>query len=260
MIRFLKLFSSICIFSLLVNGCVSQNNTTRNRSISPTSIAATSQTSQPAVTETAINAEPTKPVDAINPLTGLLVQDPSLLDLPAVLVSIAHFPPAARPQSGLSFAPFVFEIYITEGATRFLTTFYGEFPAPENNITGNCAVRTEPFVQTDFVLGNRVWLDANRNQMQDAWERGIGCGCVNLYNSNNNLLQQTTTDSNGYYAFNVKPGKYLNKVLKPQGMAFDQKKVGADEQDSDVDQATGWSDALDVSSTLLNLDAGLPLL
>jgi len=43
-----------------------------------------------------------------------------LLQFPALLVSISHFPVEARPQAGLSFAPYVFEIYITEGATRFL--------------------------------------------------------------------------------------------------------------------------------------------
>lgn len=260
MIRSLKLFSFISLITFCVGGCALQNNPRQNSPILQTSVAAISLTSQPAITEAPVAIEPAQPDVPMNPLTGLAVQDPSLLDLPAVLVSIAHFPPAARPQSGLSFAPYVFEIYITEGATRFLTTFYGEFPAPEINITGNCVVRTEPFVQTDLLIGNRIWLDANQNQMQDDWERGIGGVCVNLYDSNNNLLQQTTTDSNGYYAFNVPAGKYFIEVLKPDGMQFDQKNIGAETQDSDVDQASGRSDALDVSSTLLDLDAGLTLL
>jgi len=37
-----------------------------------------------------------------NPLTGLPVQDPSMLNLPAVLVSISNMPVTARPQAGLS--------------------------------------------------------------------------------------------------------------------------------------------------------------
>ena len=257
MIHARKQFSLIYIISLLIGSCAPQPAATQNSPVAQTKVATQPAASQPVIIATPPALMPTLPAPGLNPLTGLAVQDPSLLDLPAVLVSIAHFPPAARPQSGLSFAPFVFEIYITEGATRFLTTFYGEFPAPENTVTGNCAIRAEPFVQTDFVLGNRVWLDANQNQMQDAWERGVGGVCVNLYDSNNNLLQQTTTDSNGYYAFNVKPGKYFIEVLKPDGMAFDQKKAGPEEQDSDVDQATGRSAALDVSATLLNVDAGL---
>ena len=64
----------------------------------------------------------------VNPLTGLPVANADNLDLPAVLVSLANFPPSARPLTGLSFAPQVYEIYITEGMTRFLTVFYGDFP------------------------------------------------------------------------------------------------------------------------------------
>lgn len=67
----------------------------------------------------------------INPLTGERVVDPSLLKIPAVLISVSHFPATARPQAGLSFAPFVYEFSITGGETRFLAAFYGQFPAPE---------------------------------------------------------------------------------------------------------------------------------
>jgi hypothetical protein len=174
-----------------------------------------------------------------------------------LLVSISHFPVDARPQAGLSFAPYVFEIYITEGATRFLTTFYGQFPAPEVPIVGNCAVRRERFTQTDLILGNRVWLDANKNNLQEAWENGIGGVCVNLYDSNGALLQQTTTDSNGYYGFNVQPGNYTLEFLKPPDMDFVQKDTGEEETDSDVDPATGRTDPLDVSASRLQADAGL---
>lgn len=64
----------------------------------------------------------------INPLTGLLVEDASLLDLPPALISVTNFPVSARPQAGLSFAPFVYELYIGEGMTRFLAVFYGDYP------------------------------------------------------------------------------------------------------------------------------------
>ena len=202
-------------------------------------------------------AEPTPAPQAYNPLTGLSVADPSLLQIPAVLLSISHFPVNARPQAGLSFAPYVFEIYITEGATRFLTTFYGQFPGPEIPIVGNCDVRREIFTQTNLLLGNQVWLDTNGNNIHDAWENGVGGVCVNLYNSNGTPLQQTTTDSNGYYGFNVETGNYIIQFVKPPQMEFVQKDAGEEENDSDVDQATGQTDVVNVSSSLLDLDAGL---
>src|SRR5262245_43642263 len=62
--------------------------------------------------------------EGVNPLTGQRVANPALLDIPVLLISISHFPPAARPQAGLSFSPFVYEYFITEGATRYLSAFY----------------------------------------------------------------------------------------------------------------------------------------
>ncbi len=218
----------------------------------------------PALTLTPVGQAPAKPpaeasptVEVDNPLTGLPVADPSLLQFPALLVSISHFPVQARPQAGLSFAPYVFEIYITEGATRFLTTFYGEFPSPEVPITGDCEVRRELFRQINLILGNRAWHDENRNGIQEAWEEGIGGVCVNLYDGEGNLLQQTTTDSNGYYGFNTVKRSYIVEFARPPGMAFTQRDAGEDEKDSDVDPATGRTGALDVSTSILNVDAGL---
>ena len=192
-----------------------------------------------------------------NPLTGQPAVDPSLLNTPALLVSISHFPPVARPQAGLTFAPFVYEFFITEGSTRHLAAFYGEFPEPEIPLHGDCEIRAEPITQTNIILGNRVWHDKNRNGTQDTSERGIGGICVNLYDSNNNLIQQTSTDSNGYYAFNVDAGNYLVEFVKPAWLEFTQANVGNEEQDSDADQSSGRSEAVEVNATALYLDAGL---
>jgi hypothetical protein len=199
----------------------------------------------------------TPPIEVTNPLTGLPVADPSLLQVPAVLLSISHFPVEARPQAGLSFAPYVFEIYITEGATRFLTTFYGEFPAPEVPITGDCAVRRAPFHQTNLILGNRAWHDENQNGLQESWEDGIGGVCVNLYDADGVLLQQTTTDSNGYFGFNVVKRNYVVEFVKPPEMQFSQKDAGEQENGSDADASTGRTEVLEITSSLLNVDAGL---
>jgi hypothetical protein len=247
----------ILITVLILVGCIPVNPTAINLPASPSTTAVESSSTLEATSLPQTVSEPTPTVEFYNPLTGLPVADPSLLELPAVLVSISHFPVTARPQAGLSFAPYVFEIYITEGATRFLTAFYGEFPAPEVPITGNCEVRREIFTQTRLILGNQVWQDSNGNSHHEAWEPGIGGVCVNLYDANGTLIEQTTTDSNGYYGFNVEEGRYSVEFLKPAGMDFAQKDAAAEEKDSDVDPATGRSDALDFSSSLLHLDAGL---
>src|SRR5690349_696677 len=122
--------------------------------------------------------------DGYNPLSGQRVSDPNQLTYPALLLSVSHFPPAARPQAGFSFTPFVYEYYITEGSTRHLAVFYGEFPAAEIPLHGDCEIRKEPMVQTKYAIGNRVWEDKNQNGIQDPREGGLGGICVNLLDVN----------------------------------------------------------------------------
>lgn len=87
----------------------------------------------PTPTETLLVEEPTisepeSNSSTINPLTGLPVENRDTLSYLPALVSITNFPVTARPQAGLSFSPFVFEMYIGEGMTRFLALFYGDYP------------------------------------------------------------------------------------------------------------------------------------
>jgi hypothetical protein len=191
-----------------------------------------------------------------NPLTGQPVLDPATLDLPALLVSVSNFPVEARPQAGLSFANYVFEIYITEGATRFLSIFHGDFPQPETPLTGGCEVRMEPFAAGETYLGNRVWLDANSNGVQDYGEPGVGGVCVELQDADGAPIASTSTDSNGYYGFNVEPGAYTVEAQLPEGMQFTQANVGDEDHDSDVDPASGRI-LLEVAASSLAVDLGL---
>lgn len=184
------------------------------------------------------------------------MEDPDLFQVPALLISISHFPATARPQAGLSFAPWVFEFYITEGATRFLSVFHGEYPEPEIPITGDCEIRQGVFAQTSLILGNRVWLDANKNGRQEAYEKGVGGICVNLYDEAGQLLESTTTDSNGYYGFNVSPAKYSVEFVLPAWLGFTTPNLGDENADSDADPLSGRADA-DVEEAHLFLDAGL---
>ncbi|NLN69464.1 MAG: DUF3048 domain-containing protein [Chloroflexi bacterium] len=73
--------------------------------------------------------QPSGPVDFpenVNPLTGLVVDDPSILDRRPILVKVANYPISGRPHSGLSFADMVFEYYIGTGGNRFIALYYGQ--------------------------------------------------------------------------------------------------------------------------------------
>jgi hypothetical protein len=193
----------------------------------------------------------------VNPFTGLQVADPSLLEQPALLVSITHFPPEARPQGGLSFAPWVFEYLIATGTTRFAAVFHGQTPYPEAPLTGGCEVRMQPFEQKGILLGNRVWLDKNADGVQSPEEQGIGGVCVNLFDADGKLVQKTSTDSNGYYGFNVEAGTYTIEFVKPDDWEFTEANVGYEETDSDAEQATGRIEAIQVNADVRLWDAGL---
>ena len=222
-------------------------------------IATSTSTPIPTSTPPTQTSTPEPPITFpanVNPLTGQFVNDPSLLKVPALLISISNFPATGRPQAGLSFAPFVYEIYITEGTTRFLSIFYGNYPAPEIPITGDCIVRSGVFIQTQNIIGGRAWLDANNNGIREVDERGVGGVCVNLYDASGNLLQQTTTDSNGFYGFNVQPGKYFVQFVKPVGLDFAKQNVGDESTNSNADPVSGLVEA-DVQSNVLSVDAGL---
>jgi hypothetical protein len=67
--------------------------------------------------------------DDRNPLTGELVDDPSLLQQRPLAIKISNAPPSyVRPQSGLNDAAIIYE-HLAEGSlTRFTAIFYGKLP------------------------------------------------------------------------------------------------------------------------------------
>lgn len=61
----------------------------------------------------------------VNPLTGLPVSDPSLLDRRPMEVKIQTFPRGQRPPWAVSLADIVFDYYQNNGLTRLNAIFYG---------------------------------------------------------------------------------------------------------------------------------------
>ncbi|MEW5869640.1 MAG: DUF3048 domain-containing protein [Chloroflexota bacterium] len=67
----------------------------------------------------------TFPAD-VNPLTGLKVVDPRLLERRPLMIKITNFPRDVRPQWGLNVADHVYEYYLEDDLTRFIGIFYGQ--------------------------------------------------------------------------------------------------------------------------------------
>jgi hypothetical protein len=68
---------------------------------------------------------PTNFAVEINPLTGLEVQSPEILNRRPVVIKVENLPREHRPQWGLSLADLVYEYYTEFGGTRFAAVFYG---------------------------------------------------------------------------------------------------------------------------------------
>ncbi len=112
-------------------------------------------------------------------------------------------------------------------------------------------------------LGDRVWLDANRNGIQDVGEAGAAGVTVNLCNAAGAVVATQTTSANGSYLFsNLVPGSYRVQFVAPNGYDLtvkDANNNGSDSVDSDASQTTGKTDLVVLNSgdSKLTVDAGL---
>jgi hypothetical protein len=80
---------------------------------------------EPPTEATEVEIQPTQTIESgpeqpMNPMTGLPVDEPGVLQRRPLLVSISNFPPTARPQAGLSFASHVYSTFIGFGMNRYV--------------------------------------------------------------------------------------------------------------------------------------------
>ena len=128
------------IFTLMLsacgpNGLLAQPTDTPSATPLPSSTPFPTETATPAATETPTStATPVYPAEGygpsgfptnVNPLTGLEVADPALLDRRPLAIKVPNLPRSVRPQWGLSLADIVYEYYTEEGSTRFIALFLG---------------------------------------------------------------------------------------------------------------------------------------
>ena len=118
----------IVIIALLSSGC--QAAVSVKSSIPE---ATSSPTSEPIILQPTVKSTESIPVYGpeeypvnINPLTGLVADDPALLDRCPMLIKVSNYPRSGRPHAGLSMADLVFDYYIGEGMNRFAALYYGQ--------------------------------------------------------------------------------------------------------------------------------------
>ncbi len=112
-------------------------------------------------------------------------------------------------------------------------------------------------------IGDTVWLDTNKNGIQDAGEAGVQGVTVKLYRkSDNRLLGAKLTDSTGNYFFvnELAAGTYYLEFTKPAGYQFTLQDAGTDPAlNSDADPTTGRTGDITVVAGIpqTQWDAGL---
>jgi hypothetical protein len=106
---------------------------TRTPVLQPTARTATKT---PTVRAATLTASPTaEPIGGpefppdVNPLTGLQVADPAVLERNPLAIKVSNAPEVVRPQAGLDKADLVFEHYAEGGVTRLTAVFLGQTPS-----------------------------------------------------------------------------------------------------------------------------------
>jgi hypothetical protein len=86
----------------------------------------------------------------VDPLTGMKVADPALLDRRPMVIKVSNLPRDVRPQWGLSLADIVFEYYTEEGTTRYSAIFLGK----DASMVG--PIRSGRFIDGQLVKGYKA--------------------------------------------------------------------------------------------------------
>ena len=110
-------------------------------------------------------------------------------------------------------------------------------------------------------IGNRVWVDADKNGIQDAGEAGLPNTEVKLFRSNGVLVASGTTNEEGMYQFNDLPqGLYFCEFVVDPLYVFTITDQGDETTDSDAD-ATGVTPLISLAhgAKYFDLDAGVYL-
>jgi hypothetical protein len=116
----------------------------------PQSPPTTAPTLAPTISQPLVEYGPSNFPADINPLTGLKVANPALLDRRPMLIKVSNLPRDVRPQWGLSLADIVFEYYTEEGTTRFAALFYGN----DAQMVG--PIRSGRFIDAHLVRGYKA--------------------------------------------------------------------------------------------------------
>jgi uncharacterized surface anchored protein len=142
-----------------------------------------------------------------------------------------------------------------DGKTAIIYLSQGQF-----NMTYDAGIyNTTP--SNNNSIGNYVWVDVDKDGIQDVDEPGRSGITATLYNSSNVALETTSTDASGYYLFpNLANGDYYVGFSNlPANFVFTQTGAGTSTTDSDPNLVTGMTGTVSLTGNThdMSLDAGI---
>jgi hypothetical protein len=122
-------------------------------------------------------------------------------------------------------------------------------------ITSTAPGHSDQTIDVGFVndcqaeIGDRVWIDTDKDGIQNDDEVGIDGVQVDRLDQSRNLLESTETAAGGLYVFaGLCPGDYRVRFIKPGNYTFTPRNEGDDTQlDSDAHPTTGVTDHITIA-------------
>jgi len=190
-------------------------------------------TSAPEATQTA-TAEPTPiptvgqvgPSDFpenVNPLTGLVVSDPEILNRRPVFVKVANYPTTGRPHAGLSFADIVFEYYLGAGSNRFIGVYYGQDAEQIGPVRSGRLVDPQIVSMYQGILGMESAYITIKDHIVDILDNRVVNGrstCPAICDDGRQIVISVFADSAEMTKYSSQRG-VDNRRFNLDGMAFD---------------------------------------
>jgi hypothetical protein len=119
----------------------------------------------------------------VDPLTGLKVSDPALLDRRPLAIKVSNFPRTARPQAGLSKADLLWEFYTEFGNTRWVAMYYGQDAEKVGPIRSARVLDTRLVPHYDAILVHvqafeTVWMEISKSGIDTINEFPAACPAI----------------------------------------------------------------------------------
>jgi hypothetical protein len=119
----------------------------------------------------------------VDPLTGMIVSDPTLLDRRPLAIKVSNFPRTARPQAGLSKADLIWEFYTEYGNTRFVAMYYGQDAEKVGPIRSARVLDTRLVPHYDAILVHvqafeTVWMEISKSGIDTINEFPAACPAI----------------------------------------------------------------------------------